>query len=76
MGGWVGKIKIKDQLSPAEAEIRAELGNTPSFSIQIISASSVNICRNKILKDDFLRYSLQTEGLINRPTDRQKNLYT
>ena len=25
-GGW-GKIKIKDQLSPAEAEIRAELDN-------------------------------------------------
>ena len=29
-GGWVGgqsKIKIKDHLSPVEAEIRAELGN-------------------------------------------------
>ena len=25
--GWVGKIKIKDHLSPSEAEIRAELGN-------------------------------------------------
>ena len=25
MGGW-GKIKIKDHLSPAEAEIGAELG--------------------------------------------------
>ena len=25
-GRWVGKIKIKDHLSPAEAEIRAELG--------------------------------------------------
>ena len=31
MGGWVGgwgKIKIKDHLSPAEAETGAELGNT------------------------------------------------
>ena len=28
-GGWVGKIKIKNHLSPAKAEIRAELGNTP-----------------------------------------------
>ena len=31
-GGWVdggdGNIKIKDQLSPAEAETRAELGKT------------------------------------------------
>ena len=26
-GGWVGEIKIKDHLSPDEAEIRAELGN-------------------------------------------------
>ena len=26
VGGW-GKIEIKDQLSPAEAEVRAELGN-------------------------------------------------
>ena len=28
--GWVGvgEIKIKDHLSPAETEIRAELGNT------------------------------------------------
>ena len=26
MGGW-GKIEIIDQLSPAEAEVRAELGN-------------------------------------------------
>ena len=25
-GGWVGQIKIKDQLSPVEAEIGAELG--------------------------------------------------
>ena len=25
--GGVGKIKIKDHLSPAEAEIKAELGN-------------------------------------------------
>ena len=25
--GWVGEIKINDHLSPAEAEIRAELGN-------------------------------------------------
>ena len=24
---WVGEIKIKDQLSPAEAETRAELAN-------------------------------------------------
>ena len=24
--GWVGEIKIKDHLSPAEAEIGAELG--------------------------------------------------
>ena len=24
--GWVGKMKIKDQFSPAKAEIRAELG--------------------------------------------------
>ena len=29
--GWVGQIKIKDQLSPAKAEIRAELGKI-SFS--------------------------------------------
>ena len=26
--GWVGEIKIKDQLSQAEAEIRAELGKS------------------------------------------------
>ena len=26
-GLWVGSIKIKDHLSPAEPEIRAELGN-------------------------------------------------
>ena len=25
-GGWVGQIKIKDHLSPAEAEVGAELG--------------------------------------------------
>ena len=25
-GGWVGEIKNKDQLSPAETETRAELG--------------------------------------------------
>ena len=25
--GWVGEIKNKDQLSPAETETRAELGN-------------------------------------------------
>ena len=24
--GWVGQIKIKDHLSPAEAEVGAELG--------------------------------------------------
>ena len=27
VGVWVGQIKIKDQLSPAEAETGAELGN-------------------------------------------------
>ena len=27
VGGWVGEIKDKVHLSPAEAEIRAELGN-------------------------------------------------
>ena len=26
-GGWVGQFKIEDHLSPAEAEIGAELGN-------------------------------------------------
>ena len=26
VGGWVGEIKNNDQLSPAEAETRAELG--------------------------------------------------
>ena len=26
-GGWVGEIKNNDQLSPAETETRAELGN-------------------------------------------------
>ena len=26
-GGWVGKSKNKDQLSPAKAETRTELGN-------------------------------------------------
>ena len=26
--GWMGEIKIKDHLSSAEAEIRAELGNS------------------------------------------------
>ena len=25
--GWVGEIKTKDHLSPAEAEVGAELGN-------------------------------------------------
>ena len=28
MGGWMGQIKIIDHLSPAEAETRAELGNS------------------------------------------------
>ena len=32
VGGWMGKIKIKDHLSTAEAEIKAELGKI-SFSI-------------------------------------------
>ena len=32
VGGWVGEIKIKDQLSPAEAEIRDELGKNEMFS--------------------------------------------
>ena len=35
--GWVGewgKIKIKDHLSPAEAEIGAELGNMQSFELR------------------------------------------
>ena len=27
MDGWLGQIKINDHLSPAEAEVRAELGN-------------------------------------------------
>ena len=27
VGGYVGQIKIKDHLSPAEAEVGAELGN-------------------------------------------------
>ena len=30
--GWVGEIKIKDHLSPAKAEIRAELGNIQFYS--------------------------------------------
>ena len=29
MGGW-GKIEIKDHLSPAKAEVGAELGKTPA----------------------------------------------
>ena len=33
VGGWVGEInKIKDQLSPAEAKIGAELGNNETVS--------------------------------------------
>ena len=31
VGGW-GKIEIKDQLSPAETEVRAELGNKVNLS--------------------------------------------
>ena len=30
VGGW-GKIEIKDQLSPAEAEVRAELDKKLSY---------------------------------------------
>ena len=33
MGGCLGSIKIKDHLSPAEAEIRAELGKMVSTII-------------------------------------------
>ena len=37
MGGWGwGKIEIKDHLSPAEAEIEAELGNI-RLKIHIVS---------------------------------------
>ena len=32
VGGW-GKIKIKDQLSPAEAETGAELGNITKWML-------------------------------------------
>ena len=46
VGGW-GKIEIKDQLSPAEAEIWAELGNKlsthysrPKASLSIHSGSN------------------------------------
>ena len=38
MVGWVGEIKIKDHLSPAEAEIRAELGNM-SFYLAFVQIS-------------------------------------
>ena len=41
-GGWVvRKIKNKDQLSPAEAEIEAELGNTKK-KLKILVAVLVN----------------------------------
>ena len=33
MGGW-GKFKIKDQLSPAEAEIGAELGKKSKLIVK------------------------------------------
>ena len=33
-GGWVGKIKIKDYLSPAEDEIGTELSNKHNFSLK------------------------------------------
>ena len=29
LGGWVGQIKIKDHLSPAEAEVGPEIGKNP-----------------------------------------------
>ena len=30
VGGWVGEIENKDQLSPTEVEIRTEFGNITS----------------------------------------------
>ena len=36
VGGWVGQIKIKDQLSPAEAETWAELGKKYTLILHIL----------------------------------------
>ena len=42
--GWVvGSIKIKDHLSPAEAEIRAELGNHESEKQFVQNAENLAI---------------------------------
>ena len=47
-GGWWGKIEIKDQLSPAEAETGAELGN------RILKCSTIFCISFKDLGSDIL----------------------
>ena len=51
MGGWVGEIKIKDQLSPVETEIRAELGNISDLFIAFVQAKISPIEMRLVLQD-------------------------
>ena len=48
-GGWVvRKIKNKDQLSPAEAEIGAELGNISIYPVNFHFFSASGLCQGPL----------------------------
>ena len=59
-GGW-GKIKIKDHLSPAEAETWAELGNIPIFPPFFVSLFS----KSMLHKEDMASNS--STSALHRP---------
>ena len=53
MGGWMGEIDIKDQLSPTEVEIRTEFGK------KILTSLEYNFVNFMLKTPNMMTLSLQ-----------------